>query len=44
MKIKKLLAIVMVLALCFCFSTLIVSAEENTEVADGNEGFMPRFS
>lgn len=41
MKIKKLLAIVMVLALCFCFSTLIVSAEENTEVADGNEGFMP---
>lgn len=41
MKIKKLLAIVMVLVLCFCSSTLVASAEENTEVIDGNEEFMP---
>lgn len=41
MRIKKLLAIVMVLVLCFCSSTLIVSAEENTEQPGYNEGFMP---
>lgn len=37
MKIKKILAIVMVLVLCFCSSTLITSAEENPEQSGADE-------
>ncbi len=41
MKIKKLLLVVLVFAMCLCSLTVFASAEENIEEPGYNEGFMP---